>query len=179
MHSEFESPIGGLRHEIRIFKAVMDAGVPATYGLFNSLWVWFSDVEICAPLQVMPLSEEQRIDVSRSIIGEMNDMVAQLEAGLDGLSDEEQEEVLTSGPAATRLRALWRELAGAHAEFVNRACEAIEEDEFEDERDSVIEALMDIWNVDDEEQLRSDLRTDGGMRMFVRRWGMDPDRLFQ
>jgi hypothetical protein len=171
-------PVEAVRQRVRVFKAVMDAEVPVTAAVFEDLWHAFYGVELVVPLPVMKLSEQERFSISSTILGEMNDLLVELGDQTVGWPHEEQAEALENSPTAEKLEGLWRQIAGAHADMINERCDTIPEDEYVDERDSLVEYLMESEEMGLDE-FRERLSKDKEMRMFVRRCGLDPDRILQ
>ena len=180
MHDhDCEGPIASLRHKVLVFKAVANAGVPASRSVFDDVWQWFDAVELVTPLPVLEMSDEERSRVSASILEDMVEVLERIEERVAKNDHRDHWIALSEGVDAGSLERLWREVAGAHAHFVNETCQPVDADDYVDERDNVVEFLMEEWELEDMDQVREGLRADTTMRMFVRRCGLDPDRVVQ
>lgn len=162
-----------IRRDIQAFKAVVDANVSVTDAIVNSLWRWFGDVEIPVPLPVMPLSDEERIQITKDILGEMDESFARLEkieshgAKSDDLRRHED------GQQVDRL---WRELAGVYAELVNEEVPSLPEEIKQQIQERIVSDLSEQFGVSEDEVLQQ-IRTDSSLRMRLRMAGISPDQI--
>jgi hypothetical protein len=169
------SGISQIRTDLKAFRAVAESGVEVPDWALNAIWRWFFDQELRLPLPVMPLSSEERRDLSLEILDEMDSRFVALEKAADTMSPEEQSDLNTSEDGM-KANALWRELAGCYAHVINQSVVVLSEEEAEMAYSHIIPTLMATVGIS-EEELYDRIRNDGSTRMMLRRSGIDPDKL--
>lgn len=169
------SGISEVRSDIQAFKAIVQSGAAVPDWAVNAIWRWFFDQELRVPLPIMPMSENERRDLASAILDEMETHFVALEKiSNEGGEDEGQD--LNSTEDGQRVNQLWRELAGCYAHLLNRSVTVLSEEEAEIAYVSIIPALIATSGASEEEIVER-IRYDGSTRMFLRRSGIDPDRL--
>lgn len=162
-------------NDVRVMRAVVDAGVPVNDMVLRGVWRSFFDVELNLPLPVMPLSKAERNNLAKDIIHEMETLFTELEELAEGL-EEEAQFALGSTDEAKRINSLWRELAGVYAEQVNEQVPVIPPQLKEIITARLIADMADKFGVD-EDDIRAKIRTESTLRMMLRMQGINPDEL--
>jgi hypothetical protein len=144
--------------------------------MFNDIWSCFDAVEIITPLAIMPMTETERLAINATILRDMETALQTADDTTLGETSAEQYEYLIEHKDTEHIRNLWRELASANATIINDYCAEVPEEDYEDEIENLLEMIDHIWNFDDEE-LRTAVATDSQLRMFIRRHGLNPDRV--
>lgn len=173
--SSTENVVTQILKEVRVMKAVVDAGVEVTDSVFKGIWQYFSDVELMVPLKVIELGKEEQLSLARDIIGEMEETFTKLENLCEGKTVEEQNEIAAS-PAGEAVNNLWKEFAGCYPELVNAEIPILPEDIKSVMEENMIAALSDRFQMD-EDMIRYRLKNDSQLRMMIRMSGLDPDKL--
>lgn len=168
-----KNTITPILHDVKIMRAVIDAGVPISDMVLRGVWRSFLDVELNLPLPVMPLTDAERQKLAAEIIHEMEALFTELEELAEGL-EEEAQHALGSTDEAKRINSLWRELAGVYAEHVNDQVPVIPEALKELITSRIIADMAEKFGVD-EDDIRAKIRTESTLRMMLRMQGIDPD----
>jgi Asp-tRNA(Asn)/Glu-tRNA(Gln) amidotransferase C subunit len=144
--------------------------------MFNDIWTFFDSVEIVTPLAVMPMTDAERLEINAIILADLAQAVGAASDATVGQTNAEQYEYLNDSPESEVIRNLWRELASANARIINDQCSEVDEDDYEEEIEHILEMIGHVWNFD-EQELHDAISNDGQIRMFIRRHGLDPDRV--
>lgn len=170
-----ENSITPILRDIRVMRAVVDAGVPVSDMVIRGVWRSFFDIELNLPLPVMALTGPERQRLAREIIHEMEALFTELEELAEGLDDEAQF-ALSGIEEAKRINSLWRELAGVYADQVNDQVPVIPPALKEMITARIVADMADKFGVD-EDDLRAKIRTESTLRMMLRMQGINPDEL--
>lgn len=170
--SNSENMISKIRNDIAVLKLIIENNAPVTESAIKGLWQWFPDVELVLPLPVMPLSAEQRKEISVNILEDMDAAFAVIEVKFDELVEADRKGVEL--PEETQVNNLWRELAGCYAEQINAEVPQLPEEIKESMGRGLYETLINGFG-GDEDILLQKLKTDTTLRMMIRMAGLDPD----
>jgi hypothetical protein len=170
-----DNTITPILNDVRVMRAVVDAGVTVNDMVLRGVWRSFFDVELNLPLPVMPLNDQERNRLAKEIIHEMEALFSELEELAEGLTEEAQFALGTT-EEARRINSLWRELAGVYAEQVNEQVPVIPAALREIITARIVSDMAEKFGVD-EDDIRNKIRTESTLRMMLRMQGIDPDEL--
>lgn len=169
--------IDDIRQDINNARAVIAFGLDLNDTIINGIWRYFSDVEINVPLSVMPLEKNERIELARGILDEMDEIMLQIRGLYESASSEEEIAKIHRGPLADKVDRLWKELAGCYAEIVNEEIPVLPEHLRKVVAESMVQELADRFDISESDMLEK-IRHDSSLRMMFRRTGINPDELY-
>ncbi len=165
-----------IRQNIQNGRAAIAYGLDLNDVLVNGIWRYFSDVEIYVPLQVMPMTADERKSLAGSILEEMDTTMSDIEKLFDSAASEEELDKISSGPLGRKVDNLWKELAGCYAEIINDEIPQLPESMKEAIAESMVEELAARYDTSREDIVRQ-IRKDSSLRMLFRRTGINPDEI--
>lgn len=168
--------IDSIRQDINNARAVIAFGLDLNDTIINGIWRFFSDVEINVPLSVMPLEKNERIDLARGILDEMDETMLLIREAYEASRSDEEIDQIHRGPLAKKVDSLWKELAGCYAEIVNEEIPVLPEHLKKVVAESMVEELAARFDVSESDMLER-IRQDSSLRMLFRRTGINPDDL--
>lgn len=169
-----ENMISKIRKDLAVLRLVIENDLPVTDSTIKGLWQWFPDVELVLPLPIMPLTDEQRKEVSINILNDMDEAFAHIEKNFSELVEADEKGIETK--EETLVNNLWRELAGCYAETINAEVPQLPEEIKETLGRGMYETLVNGFG-GDEDMLSYKLQNDSTLRMMIRMAGLDPDLL--
>ena len=164
------NPVSKARDDLRVLKILVENDGPVTSTTLSAVWRWFLDVEIPLPLPAMPLTDKQRLTLTRAITSEMDDVFAELEQQAETGGN------VTEGEPVDRINALWRELAGCYADILNASLPQLPEEQKREMEANAVR-LVAMSTGMDEEEAAEHIRTDPVTRTMLRRSGIEPDNV--
>lgn len=165
-----------IRTDIKVAKAVANADLELTPAIINSIWKWFQDVEILVPLDIMPISSEERILLTKDILTEMDDNFIILEQKVQEALAKGEDFDGPSSPEGKKVDALWKELAGCYASVVNEEVPDLPESIKRIVAETFVTEVADKYDLSTEDAVDKILG-DSKLRMMLRMSGIDPDFL--
>lgn len=171
-----ENIITVIRKDIKVAKAVANADLELTPAIVNSIWKWFQDVEILVPLDIMPISEEERISLTKDILVEMDEHFVILEQKVAEAIALGQEFDGPNSPEGKKVDALWKELAGCYASYINDEVPDLPEGIQRLVAETIVKEVADKYGISEDDAI-SKILNDSKLRMMLRMSGIDPDSL--
>lgn len=171
-----ENIITVIRKDIKVAKAVANADLELTSGIINSIWKWFQDVEILVPLPIMEISEEERISLTKDILIEMDDQFMILEQKVAEAIGVGQDFDGPDSPEGRKVDALWKELAGCYASYINAEVPDLPEGIQRLVAETIVKEIADKYDLSEDDAVDKIL-SDSKLRMMLRMSGIDPDSL--
>ena len=171
-----ENIITVIRKDIKVAKAVANADLELTPAIINSVWKWFQDVEILVPLDIMPISETERVSLTKDILNEMDEHFIILEQKVAEALAAGQDFDGPNSPEGKKVDALWKELAGCYASYINDEVPDLPVGIQRLVAESIVKEVADKYDLSEEDAI-SKILSDSKLRMMLRMSGIDPESL--
>ncbi len=154
----------------------LDAGIEMNTSLLGLAERWFDNVEIVYPIAEMPIEDDQRNKLARTVLSEMCASVTNTISTIESGSD--PDDVMPS--LAVTLDGLWRELTGLYAPVLNKrfaeTTAGVDPQEVLDQIREGFRVQAEMLDMD-EEEIRDALLSHDRIRAELRQLGIDPDSL--
>lgn len=165
-----------IKQDIAIARAVIENGLDLNDTIINGVWRHFTDVEIFVPLASMDLRPEERINLAKGILEEMDEVLTQIRDGYKKAETEEDLKAIHRGPLGTKVDNLWKEFAGCYAELINAEIPQLPEHMKKVVAESLVSELAHRFDTTEDDIIER-IQRDSTLRMMFRRTGINPDEI--